>query len=481
MLEDSPFDTRIIQNLLNRSGISIELITVTTGKDYIQKLHEQHFDIILCDYQLPDIDPIMALQEKNKNHPSIPFILITGAVPEDVALALIKEGADDYILKDRLQRLPMAIEVAISRRKSEAARRSTETAQSELTERFQLAAKTSFDVIWEYHLEKNFVYCSEAIEKIIGVPAKENIQPDFLRKFIHPDDLPALQKSFADIINGKENKWRKIFRMIRSNGSIAWINNNALVIRDQNEKAIRLVGVMQDVTEIRRLQHELMEQETLKQKQIAEITIQAQEKERQEIGKELHDNVNQLLATAKIMIDTARSIPEMHDICLAKSQESILGAIHELRNLSHSMMPPAFEKTQFETILKDLAYDINLIGQLNLELILPPSELLQTIDNRIKLAFYRIIQEQVSNILKYAQAKNVSIVIQKTEAFFKLIIQDDGIGFDPTAIPKGIGLKNMESRIHLFEGTMSILTSPGEGCLIKIQIPVNQPLFAFNS
>src|SRR5829696_7774641 len=96
-------------------------------------------------------------------------------------------------------------------------------------------------------------------------------------------------------------------------------------------------------TELRRLQHEMVEKEVKKQKQLADVTIQAQEKERSEISKELHDNVNQLLATAKIMIDTARSVPEIHDLCLQKSQEVILSAIKEIRHISHAMMPPSFE------------------------------------------------------------------------------------------------------------------------------------------
>ena len=73
--------------------------------------------------------------------------------------------------------------------------------------------------------------------------------------------------------------------------------------------------------------------------------------------------MNQLLATAKIMIDTARSIPDMHDLCLTKSQESILAAIHELRSLAHSMMPPPFERGQFDDIIRDLANNINLTGR----------------------------------------------------------------------------------------------------------------------
>lgn len=239
-----------------------------------------------------------------------------------------------------------------------------------------------------------------------------------------------------------------------------------------------MTGVLHDVTEVRRLQHQLIEQEMQNQKNITEITMQAQEKERMEIGKELHDNVNQILATAKIMIDTAKNFPDMHDLCLMKSQEAIMEAIKELRNLAHSMMPPPFEKNEFENILADLVYNINLTGKINVCLSLPVAEKLHKISNKMKLCFYRIIQEQLSNILKYAKAKNVSVIIEIGEMLYYLSIEDDGVGFDPAKRSKGIGLTNIESRCSLFNGTMELITAPGKGCRIKVQLPVSNAIYS---
>lgn len=472
MLEDNPLDITAIRKTLSKLSFETEYTITSSAKEYIEKLNQQDYDLILCDYQLPDFDAVKALHARNKKNNSIPFILVTGAVSDEVAILVLKEGADDYILKNSMQKLPFAIEKLLRRHQIKADTDFLETSLSELTQRFQLAAKTSFDVIWDYNIEKNKVYCSSAIEKIIGTEARENFTPAYLKSFIHPDDLPVIERSLLASTRGKENRWRKIFRVIRKDGSIAWVNVNALILRNQKEKAIRVTGVLHDVTEVRRLQHQLVEQEMQNQKMITEITIQAQEKERMEIGRELHDNVNQILATAKIMIDTAKNFPDLHDTCLMKSQEAIMEAIKELRSLAHSMMPPPFEKNEFENILSDLAYNINLTGKLNLELELPPPDKLHKISNKIKLCFYRIIQEQLSNILKYAKAKNASITIDVGEMLYSLSIKDDGIGFDPDKKTKGIGLKNIESRCSLFNGTMDLITAPGKGCKMKIQLPV---------
>lgn len=471
MLEDNPMDAAAIKKTLSKIAYSTTFTLTTTANEYMEKLNQQQYDLILSDYQLANFDAVKALKARNQKNSSIPFILVTGAVSEEVAILVLKEGADDYILKDRMQRLPFAVEKLLTKQQIKHDKQFLETSLSELTERFQLAAKTSFDVIWDYDIEKEKIYCSNAIEKIIGTNAIENFQPSYLKKFIYPDDLAAFEKSFFVIIKGKENRWRKIFRVIRNDGSIAWVNINALILRNKKEKAIRITGVMHDVTEVRRLQHQLIEQEVEAQKQIAAITMQAQEKERMEIARELHDNVNQVLATAKIMIDTAKIFPDLHDLCLLKSQEAIMEAIKELRSLAHSMMPPPLENNEFENILSDLAQNINLTGKLNLELLLPSSKELQKIPNNIKLCFYRIIQEQVSNILKYAKAKNVSILIDVAQMHYCLSIEDDGIGFDPQKRSKGIGLKNIESRCTLFNGTMELTSAPGKGCRIKIQLP----------
>jgi two-component system, NarL family, sensor histidine kinase UhpB len=476
MLEDNPLDAKIIQKTLTKCAFKTECTVVDSGMEYIRLLEEESFDVILSDHQLPDFDAVQALQARNNLHLSLPFILITGAVSEEVAIAILKEGADDYILKDRLQRLPIALEKLINAKNVDR-QQTVEASLSELTERFQLAAKTSFDIIWDFDLGKNTVYCSDAAEKIFGIPPTETYPVSFLKKFIYHEDLHAVERSLLQLIKGKEHRWRKILRVVRSDGSIAWMNTNALVIRDASDQACRVVGVMHDVTEVRRLQHELIEQEMKSQKQITEITIQAQEKERGEIGKELHDNVNQLLATAKIMIDTARNFPELHDLCLTKGQESIMEAILELRNISHSLTPPRFEHIGFDAVLKDLAYKINLSGRLHLELSLPPARVLQSIPDPIKLAFYRIIQEQVSNILKHAHATHACIAIQPGETEHTLAIEDDGIGFEPQKVQAGIGLKNMESRAQMFNGTMQIISSPGEGCIIRIQVPAKNGVY----
>src|SRR5215204_1863138 len=97
MLEDNELDIKLIQKVLSRSSLQLDITVTRSGREYMAALNTTDFDLILCDYQLPDFDALRALRARNQQQVSTPFILITGAVSEEVAMGLVKEGAEDYI------------------------------------------------------------------------------------------------------------------------------------------------------------------------------------------------------------------------------------------------------------------------------------------------------------------------------------------------------------------------------------------------
>ena len=203
-----------------------------------------------------------------------------------------------------------------------------------------------------------------------------------------------------------------------------------------------------------------------------QIAIHAQELERNNIGVELHDNVNQLLATAKMMLDTARHAPEKLEICLTKSYAAIVLAIEEVRKLSHALVRPAFNKrNNFYDAIKDFADDITLSGKLDVKVNMSCSQELCHASESAKLTFYRIIQEQLNNILKYAQASSATVGITELPNSYKLVISDNGIGIDIEKKSTGIGLRNIANNVELHAGKFEIVSSPGEGCSLIIEIP----------
>jgi PAS domain S-box-containing protein len=217
---------------------------------------------------------------------------------------------------------------------------------------------------------------------------------------------------------------------------------------------------------------ELAEQKLAHQKLITEITIEAQEKERHELGKELHDNVNQVLATSKIFLGLAKEKdPGMQQELISGSYNYVSQAIEELRKLSHSLVPPSLNEMGLQEVLEELVEDFNIGGLVKgkLEYSADPGK---EPTGQMALMLYRVVQEQLNNIRKYSRAANALIQLKGEEDQVVLTITDNGIGFDKTEKAKGIGLKNIRSRVEFYNGKVNIISSRGKGCRLEIVIPL---------
>ena len=272
-LEDVSADAELVARELKKAGITGKILVAGNKTDFIKALKEFSPDVILSDHSLPSFDSHEALKIVKDMGMRLPFIMVTAAVSEEYAVNIIKEGATDYILKDRLQRLPNSI--------------------------------------WS------------AIEKM----------------------------------------------------------------ETEGQLARQIIS---------------------QQKRIAETGIQVQEQEREEIGKELHDNINQIMATSKLYLEHAIRKEELHSELLQKSLETIILAIDQIRQLSHSLVAPSLGNVTLVSALGELIGNIRLAKSLKLELSVKNLDE-RSLDKKIKLMFYRIVQEQINNILKHSRAKNATI------------------------------------------------------------------------
>ncbi len=225
--------------------------------------------------------------------------------------------------------------------------------------------------------------------------------------------------------------------------------------------------IVNDVTERIRLEKELALQQKLKQQQITEVVLGAQERERFELGQELHDNINQILATSKLYLDVAIEEKEPRLELLAKSRKNISVAIEEIRKLTKDLIAPSLNDLGLTQSIKELIRSIQSVGKMKIRLNisgLAEEELLP----EQKINIYRIIQEQLNNILKHAQAETVVIELNKIKEQVRLRLADDGKGFDPRTRRKGVGISNIISRAELYNGKVEIESAPGKGCQLVV-------------
>jgi signal transduction histidine kinase len=201
--------------------------------------------------------------------------------------------------------------------------------------------------------------------------------------------------------------------------------------------------------------------------------IQAQEEERIEIGSELHDNVCQILASSNIRLSMLSEFIDKQGVeYYSQSKNMINLALKEIRNLSHRLAPVFYELSSFNELVDNLLNDFSFTEEVTISLLIDDEINYQSLQKDLQLNLFRILQEQLRNIYKYAQAKTLSIAMKMKNNQLILIITDDGIGFDVTTVRKGIGLANIQRRVEMFAGTYNITTAPGEGCQLEIIIPI---------
>ncbi|HYF31727.1 MAG TPA: sensor histidine kinase [Chitinophagaceae bacterium] len=215
------------------------------------------------------------------------------------------------------------------------------------------------------------------------------------------------------------------------------------------------------------LEEQVALERAMKQKAITEAVLTAQENERTEIGRELHDNVNQILAAARLYIEMARKDKEGDDSLLARSATYTQSAIEEIRKLAKALITPLIKDTGLIDPIKGLIEDIMAVHPIEIELTVTCLDE-DLFNEKFKLNLFRIIQEQINNTLKHANASKIKIDFTQSGGQLFIVITDNGIGFDTSKRKKGVGLINITSRVELYKGNVIINSKPGEGCNMAI-------------
>ncbi len=283
------------------------------------------------------------------------------------------------------------------------------------------------------------------------------------------EDIPLFIE-FANRLKeyGPETIKQGVWQHIRRNGDIIFMDIYFQRIYFKNRNAV--LALANNITEKIRLEKKLEEERQERQKEITEAVIRVQEKERHEISRELHDNVNQQLTVAMMYIATAEKGTNNAESLLKQSSGFIYNAIEEIRKLSKVLVTPLIKDFGLCKAIEGLLEDLHATNTIHIDFFY--GEFSETdIVYEFKLNIFRIIQEQMNNILKHARAKQVVIELYR-EDVISLTITDDGVGFDANSKRKGVGLNNIQTRTELYTGHMQLQTDFGKGCRIRIEFPV---------
>ncbi len=210
----------------------------------------------------------------------------------------------------------------------------------------------------------------------------------------------------------------------------------------------------------------------LKQSVRMNAVFETEEKERKRIAGELHDGIGQLLSTAKLNVSGfGENIDPKYSVLYKNSLQLLDQACEEVRTISHNMMPGALIRMGLMAAVNELIIKINDAGKIKVDF---DTNLEDRFDETIEISVYRIIQEALNNMVKHSEANNIQVRLMKSENKLEVNISDDGKGFDVSRIAesKGLGWRNMYSRVEILGGTLDVDSVAGKGTSIKIEIPL---------
>lgn len=224
-IEDSASDAELVQRLLKKADFEFDRLLVDTKEDFVNALTTFGPDIILSDHSLPSFDSHEALEVLKDANIRIPFILITANVSEEFAVAVIQMGADDYILKDRLQRLPSAILNAIDKHRFEKERQEFIDNLIKSEQRFRALIENSSDGIAVLLENGKPMYVSPSIKNILGFTYIESLNLNVMA-LVHKDDFSLLEHLMKKSIANPGVSFKgEPTRMLHKNGDWLWIEH----------------------------------------------------------------------------------------------------------------------------------------------------------------------------------------------------------------------------------------------------------------
>jgi two-component system sensor histidine kinase UhpB len=469
VVEDNPGDYALLKEYLRMSrlppGETLHADSISAAASLIRK---NEFDIALLDLSLPDSSGIDSVIMLDRLLPHTPIVVFSGQADVGIAMEAISLGAQDYLVKGEFDEklLGKIIHYSIERKRMvEKLRQSNE--------RYEFVNKATLDTIWEWNFGLNSGSWGEGIVNTFGyTEAEMQYGDEWMKQYIHPEDREKVNKGLRQSIEARQEHWQDEFRFRCADGTYKDVYDRGFILYDEKRNPSRMIGAMTDITEKMEMEKELAEQALLQQKMLTEVTIQAQEKERNQLGKELHDNINQVLATIRMFLGMYSESNGKRPDLITKSMSNVSYAMEEIRKLSKSLVAPSLGDIGLTDALEELVEEINIAGKVQVTLVKELSDL-QKIEKNMELMLYRIAQEQLNNIRKYAKAKNAVITLRTEPGNLFFSIADDGVGFDPLVKARGIGLKNISSRVDFYAGTMTLTTAPGQGCTIEINIPLS--------
>ncbi|RYX86259.1 PAS domain S-box protein [bacterium] len=385
----------------------------------------------------------------------------------------------------------------------EEARRSDERLR-EGEERLRFALAVSGAAVWDWNIQTGDLEWNDGYHRIFGTNSEiPGVMSDFVA-CIHEDDAEQIVAKIHQALK-TDDVTNLEYRMVHEDGAVVWVRIMGRVFsRDASGNAIRKMGVITDITAqkeaeevLRRSQIELRseantaraEADELRRRLLARL-VGAQEEERRRLSRELHDQMGQTLTVVAMNL---RALSEyVHDVTREfrgadptleldierrfKTLHTAVGNLgQQVGSLARELRPPSLDTLGLIPALRQFVGEWESATGIATQFdVLGFGGEKSRFDPESEVALYRVIQEALTNVARHADAKTVSVLLQRPNREIMAIVEDNGNGFDPEQVPHNrLGLVGMRERLDAVGGTFQIESKPNSGTTIFARVPLN--------
>ena len=454
---------------------------VETGAEMAAALATANWDAVICDYNLPGFSATAALNLLQSSRQDIPFIIVSGQIGEEAAVALMKAGAHDFIMKGHLARLTPALQrelrEADMRRDRRLAYQRRETNEKLLRD----ITAVMGEGILVMDREGSLLFMNPEAERLLGWSEMELIGKD-VHQIIHHHRTDGKGGAHEEcpilgIFRHQEKRLHSEDEtFIRKDWQPINVSYVATVIEEQ-ETLIATVLTFRDITQRKQMENELK----ASRKQLHEFSVFQQtvrENERRHFARELHDELGQALTALKF------DIAWMKTQCLCNNQKvteklsamtNLVGStVESVRRIAEDLRPCMLDDLGLAAAIEWQTELFQARTGIQCELHRNREEF--DLNGELTTALFRIVQEALNNVAKHALAKTVQVVVEEANGRIGLEIRDDGKGFEARQVGKrSFGLLGIKERVKILDGAVEVTSQPGQGTQIRVSIPVTMP------
>jgi two-component system, NarL family, sensor histidine kinase UhpB len=501
LVEDSENDATLLELALQRTGFSTQCERVETAEGLLGALDREDWDLVIADYVMPQFDGLSALSVVKEKGLDLPFIIVSGHITDDTAVAAMKAGAHDYVMKDNLTRLGPAVERELRDAEVRRARKMTEKKLWE-EHAFRSAIENSIPSgIVVLNLDGKQTYVNPAFCEMVGWNEAELIGTKAPFVYWPAEEVETITAAMTQVLEGKAPPEGFELRYCRSNGERFDVLVLITALRDSFDNVSGWVGSITDITERKKaeaalrksheeLEHRVQERtadlstansrlksEIAERRRLEHELLDITEKERRRIGLDLHDDLGQKLAGVALMAKglqlrlAKQRAPESGDA--GKIHELLEQAMSHARDLARDLATLDFSENDLPSAIEKLAAHareaFGVSCRFKSDEAIPPLE-----TNTIR-QLYKIAQEALTNAIKHGKAKQVSIQLTNGSNRLLLTIRNSGAPF-PSVVGRnaGMGLRIMNYRANLIGASLEIKPGDPDGTLVTCQVPMKK-------